>query len=40
MFPAVKGVCDTPLHLFGHNIRINEWFSMFCFVYIHLILTE
>ena len=40
MFPAMKGVCDTPLHMFDHNIRINELFLIFCFGDVHLILTE
>ena len=27
-FPAVKGVCDTPLHLFDYNHGLNDWVLM------------
>ena len=27
-FPAVKGVCNTPLHLFDYNHGLNDWVLM------------
>ena len=30
-FPAMEGVCDTPLHLFGENVdeSVVEWWATF-----------
>ena len=39
-FPAIKGVCDTPLHLFVYYHVLNECVWWLYFGDIHLISNE